>query len=246
MLFCYTPEKTITLDDKLPKTPEELMKSSIFDKLSYIAEDSRHPTQKLAVCMQKILRNLPENIIEHHAQLSNNALLAIVDLADEKLTQDQIQLMLSNKKFCASVEKIYTAVNDILLNLKSDPNKHQDALNHSKSYFTSCFNVLEAFHKEPAKDLSKQQDLIGNLNHIKEDYCQKVLGKDRSALSQVVRYLLKGVVNFIAGLVPGAHHMHYKATGHALFYANTNSQDKLEQLHHKISKEIDDDGLSNK
>ncbi|KTD20032.1 hypothetical protein [Legionella israelensis] len=185
-------------------------------------------------------------IIEHHKKLSNDALSAIIDLGDESLTRDQINLMIDNKNFCVSVEKIHSAVNDIVLSLKDDKNKHQSAVIHSKNYFNDCFNALEIFHKKPSKNSNGKNELIINLNLAKDNYCRDVLGKDRSISSQVARYVLKGVVNFIAGLTLGAaHYIHYKATGHALFFDKTNSQDKLEKLHHKMSHEINDDNSEN-
>ncbi|KTD70103.1 hypothetical protein Lste_0707 [Legionella steelei] len=188
-----------------------------------------------------------KTIIQHHTQLSNKALTSILDLGGETLTTEQIQLMVNNKKFCTSVEKINTTVKDILSNLKNDAKKHQSAVEHAKLYFPACFQALEAFHKSPSKDASQEKTLIDSLTLAKDTYCRDVLGKDRSPASKVTRYLLKGVVNFIAGITFGAaHYIHYKTVGHATFYANPNSQDQLEKLHYKMSKKIKNDDSENK
>lgn len=52
----------IKLDDNLPNTLDELIKSTIYHRLSFIAHSSQHPTQMLALCMQKLLNKLPNTI----------------------------------------------------------------------------------------------------------------------------------------------------------------------------------------
>ena len=106
--------------------------------------------------------------------------------------------MISNQKFSESVEKIYTAVDDVLKNLEDAPEKHKKAAALSKPYFSACFKALENFHDKDSKESGDREALLGQLNKAKDDYCEKVLGKDRSTSSQLVRYILKAVVNFIA------------------------------------------------
>jgi len=224
----------------------QIKKPGEFFKVAKLLNDKNVPLSQIN--FHNLLNNefIRKIIIQHQAQLSTDALKAIVDLGGETLTPTQIQLMVDNKKFCASVEKIYITVNDILFNLNSDKNKHQKGVEHSKSYFTSCFQALEAFHEKSSKDYSNKNTLIECLNLTKDNYCRDVLGMDRNIPSQIARYLLKAVVNFIAGLTLGvAHYLHHKKIGHGAFFANTNSQDQLEELHYKMSKEINNDESEN-
>ncbi|ETO93972.1 hypothetical protein [Legionella oakridgensis] len=220
----------------------DIKKPREFFEVSKLLNDRNIPLTSKHLHLLSSNEFIRKILVEHHEQLSNHALLAIVDLAGETLTQDQIQLMIDNKEFCASVEKIHSAVNNILLNLKDNKSKHQSAVEHSKYYFIDCFKALETFHTALSKDSNSKNELIKNLNLAKDNYCRDVLGNDRSTSSKIARYILKGVVNFIAAFTLGAvHYLHYKTTGHALFFANTNSQDKLEKLHHKMSNEITED-----
>lgn len=53
--------KQIRFNNNLPKTPDTLLASNTYAKLSSIARSTK-PTNKLATCLQHMLKNLPKNI----------------------------------------------------------------------------------------------------------------------------------------------------------------------------------------
>ncbi|KTD21811.1 hypothetical protein [Legionella londiniensis] len=181
-------------------------------------------------------------ILENHEDLSNDAIVAILNLANDSLTDKQAKMMANNKKFCASIVKMHNAVEEIFLSLDNAPDKYQKAKYFSKKYFATSFKALENFHDEASKLAGDKNKLIDELNQAKDVYCKDVLGKDRSTGSKAMRYILKAAVNFIAALTFGvAHYINYKKTGQAVFFSGTNSQNRLRNLHKKLIEEYKDE-----
>ncbi|KTD61559.1 hypothetical protein [Legionella spiritensis] len=202
--------------------------------------------KNLTLTEQQVKRLAENNFIrnflmKHHRELSTAALSAILDLSGEVLNEKQIRMMLDNKPFSGSVIKIHQTIGDVLSCLQDAPGKHEKAMTCSKQYYKTCLDALQTFHDAALKNKSAQKTLIASLNCAQDHFCKHVLGEDRSAFSKTVRYLMKGVVNFIAALTFGiAHYMNYKTTGQTLFLSGTASENKLKRFHRTFQEELED------
>ncbi|ASQ45493.1 hypothetical protein [Legionella clemsonensis] len=96
-------DSEIKLDASLPRTFKELIDSTIYRKLSSIAKNNHHPTQKLAICLQKILKDLPNHIKPKAIQ----RIACMVDMANTFYEYDY-------PKFAFSV---YATIHEISLSL---------------------------------------------------------------------------------------------------------------------------------
>ena len=147
--------------------------------------------------------------------------------------------MLNNPKLLQAVMKVYKTNGEILsyLNSSDDKKKYELAKIYSANYLKDCLSALNGFYD---RNLQNKDLLIDSLNQARDDYTKFVLGKDRSAFSKTVRYLLMAVVNFIAALTFGAAHLkNYKKNGVVGFFTETNSARDLRKDHQELNQELE-------
>lgn len=147
--------------------------------------------------------------------------------------------VLKNQDFMTIISKVYTTNQDILKELRSSPAKYKAAAESSKNYIQTSFAALFHFYNKENPNNEDKNILHNSIKRAKSSYA-KVLGKDRSAQSQTVRYLLMLVTNFIASLTLGAAHaVNYTLTGTATFFSDTKSKRKLEKAHHELARDLE-------
>lgn len=146
--------------------------------------------------------------------------------------------------FIQAIKKVYEGNQQILENLKTTPQKHKAAQQSSRQYLSNCFEALHQFYSQEKPVRLHHEDLVKSIEHAEADYLN-VLAKDRSQLSQVIRYILKAITNFIASLSLGvAHYINYKATGEVLFFSGTRSENTLKQLNNNLIKNTEPSSLN--
>jgi hypothetical protein len=125
-------DNKISLDPHLPKTKEALLRSKIMGKLNFIASDPRHPTQKLAESLRRMLRDLPE--------LSPEAIQRIALMLD--MTNTFYEHHYQRYAFC-----VYAIVHEISLALlkKADTDtldrEYKDFLTESEETLLSALGL---------------------------------------------------------------------------------------------------------
>ncbi len=150
-----------------------------------------------------------------------------------------------NKDFIKAIKKVHEGNQQILDNLKNSPNKYKLAELSSKHYLETCFHALHDFYSIHTPNASQRSTLIRSISNAEDDYLQ-VLSKDRNTLSQMARYILKAVTNFIAALTFGAaHYLNYKVTGNIFFFSGTTSEGKLKKLDKELIEDIPANILTN-
>lgn len=133
-------------DITLPQTPQQLIKSNIYSKLSFICMQPHLPTQKLAICLQKMLQNLPKNIKPKAVQ----RIACITDITNTFYKYDypkfafciyvtihEISLSLYDQQ---DVIELNHAFNSFLIDAKHTLNKALSINSHelNKSTFIAC------------------------------------------------------------------------------------------------------------
>lgn len=183
-----------------------------------------------------VLNQYVNAIISRTQQL--NVLAMIKQVLGEGDEAESYLSMIQSPDICKAVMKINEGHEALMHGLEQAPQKYQLAKEHAPTYLHSCFTALQHFSKLPATKDNKKE-LMSELNHAKNVYCQQVLSKDRSNISKMMRWALKAIVNFIGSLSFGiAHYIHYQKTGSLVFFSGTASEQKINELHHKLTKDI--------
>lgn len=168
-------------------------------------------------------------------RLNNNA----INITSLYFSSSQIQLMIDNKVFCDTIEKIHITMYKFLYDIKQDlhPHQYQNTKKHSELYFIACFNALEVFYKKCSPGSGDKKKLITDLNQAKEDLYKNITNVSNTATSSTtINYLLKWVENCTPILrFDVAPYPHYTITNSHSFFTKTN---KLEYLHHQLVEEI--------
>ncbi|RUR08330.1 hypothetical protein [Legionella sp. km772] len=148
-------------------------------------------------------------------------------------------LALHKKDFIKAIKKVYEGNQQILDNLKDAPQKYKLAQQSGEIYLNTCFEALYHFYNNKEPNYLDQLSLIKSINKAEATYLQ-VLSHDRTKLSQIARYILKAITNFIAALSFGAaHYINYKAKGELLFFSGTRSENKLKSLDRELIEDIE-------
>ena len=126
--------KQITLNNHLPGTRNALVESTIYAKLSLLAQSNR-PTKKLATCLHSILKNLPKNMHPKAIQ----SIACITDIANTFYDYDY-------PKYAFAV---YAAIHEVSLALlhqtAADLNQSFDAFfTESRHTFDKAFAIKSA------------------------------------------------------------------------------------------------------
>lgn len=147
--------------------------------------------------------------------------------------------LLKNEDFTSAILKVYSSNEEILAGLRKAPRKHKEATESSKAYLNSCFKALYDYYSIQKPSEHNRTHLLKSVKSAEEDYL-KVLSKDRNSITQIARYILKAVTNFIASLTFGvAHYLNYKATGNISFFSGTNSENKLKKFHKELNEDLE-------
>lgn len=187
-----------------------------------------------------VIEKYTTSIINHTLQL--NAMAVLEDIFKKDST-DYLPLT-KRPELYPSIMKIYHTHHDILSNLANAKAKHKLAMTHAPTYLKACFDALNTFAKMNYPQEQDKKLLIESLEQAKARYSKSVLSQDQSTVSKLMRWMLKGVVNFIASLTLGAaHYINYQKTGTATFFANTASDNKLKQSHHELKKELENNSI---
>lgn len=197
--------------------------------------------QRLASAEQDfIIEKYAISIINRTLQL--NAMAVLQDIFKKDST-DYLPLT-KRPELYPAIMKIYDTHHDILANLANAKAKHKLAITHAPMYLHACFDALNTFAKMNYPQEQDKTLLIESLEQAKDRYSKSVLSQDQSTMSKIIRWMLKGVVNFIASLTLGAaHYINYQKTGTAIFFANTTSDNKLKQAHHELKKELENNSI---
>ncbi len=177
--------------------------------------------------------------IRQNNALTQKQLMTVFALLEAQLNIADYLELIGNEKFCNGVLKIHEANHQILKNLKTASEKHQEACKSSPRYLVECYQALRSYYQRAHPIKAEAQALIAALEKAKDRYIQEVLCHDRDAQSQMMRFTLMVVTNFFAALTLGAAHaIHYKATGRIFFFAGTNSENALHATHQHFNAEL--------
>lgn len=193
--------------------------------------------RRLAATEQAVaLERYASSVINHSQQLNTMAML------QEFFKEDRTDYLPLTRcpELYPAMTKIYETHHEILAHLAPAKTKHQLAVAHSPAYLKACFDALNTYAQTDAPQPQDKKILLESLDDAKNHYSKSVLADDQSQLSRIIRWMLKGVVNFIASLTLGAaHYINYQKTGTATFFAHTTSDNKLKQAHHELKKEME-------
>lgn len=117
----------VILDSSLPKTKSSLLQSEIFIKLNFIAKSSKFGTQKLAVCLKKMIEELP-------------------DLSPQAIQRIALMLDLANTFYAHNYPRfafsVYAIIHEISLGLLVE-----DRINLEKSFQEFVAESKQTFYK---------------------------------------------------------------------------------------------------
>lgn len=193
--------------------------------------------RRLSVEQQSlIVERYARALIKRTEQLQSLALL------QEALEQDATlySAMIQSSDICKAVLKIHFTHQEILKSLDAAGTKYSLAKTHGSIYLKECYQALYNFSKNDQPEQKDRNLLLHTLDKAKNNYSYSVLATDRSTTSKAVRLILMAAVNFIAALTFGiAHYVHYKNTGVALFFGETNSESQLRKAHQELRSDIE-------